>query len=645
MTILAYSPDQPRADDGKFGEGPGSGGSGDKGKGKSKGAGVVEEGKHVKELYVKNVPAKEVKSILQGAAKPEIKEQLAAHPLNVLSVTDGKGGAFEKGLGGYYNARADGRGSVVINANPLVVDAELGKGKIGGRPFGYGYADAEPAHIAYMAKNKDEFKQRVLTHEIGHHMHGGDTHPDPTADAIVQKAFKEGKPVSEYGRKNPSEYFAESYSAYHYHRDDLKMHDPVGYQMVEDVAAYRLGKGKTSRAIGVTTATFDLRALEPAAVERGPGGAPVAFRIWPAGKTMTDKGPQFFTERSAALLMAEQTARQNLFSIDVDHLSLNEVAPPEARKAVGWHKLAVRRDASGAPELWAVEAEWTDVASQGLAKEPPEWRYFSPAYQVDPKTREVVSYLNTALTNIPATWGVTALASSPQRGSVVMTKREMIAMFKKMSEGDSPEAKACGLVVSMLESGTMPSEEPDGDEPPPHEEPDGDEANRPAPAAPPAETSRAASRTPAAPGVDPELGKLLARVQELETREAKRLEDDERAKLMATRPDLKGAVRAVVEKLPLAHIKELLPTLPKGPEVDPAAAAQATATRGAGQSNTERGVRSSPEQKASIDARMGLAAKGPAIKREGNHVLFGVMTPKEAQTELAKRENAQGGSQ
>ena len=137
------------------------------------------------------------------------------------------------------------------------------------------------------------------------------------------------------------------------------------------------------------TCSIDVSSLD--GVERSATGAPTAFRIWKAGANVTDYGTHVFTETSARLLMGAQEARGNLFSIDVDHLSLSQgkdAAPPESRKAVGFHRLEVRPSDTG-PELWASSVEWTDVVRAGLEKNPPEWRYFSPAYDVDKKTGEI----------------------------------------------------------------------------------------------------------------------------------------------------------------------------------------------------------------------------------------------------------------
>jgi phage I-like protein len=106
-------------------------------------------------------------------------------------------------------------------------------------------------------------------------------------------------------------------------------------------------------------------------------------------------------------LLTLQKQRGNLFSIDVDHMSLNSQAPPENHKAVGWFTIEARHG-----DLWAVNVEWTDDVRAGLAKDPPEWRYFSPAYDTKRDSGEIVRLLNIAVTNNPATWNVTALAGA-----------------------------------------------------------------------------------------------------------------------------------------------------------------------------------------------------------------------------------------
>ncbi|MBX3201802.1 MAG: hypothetical protein KF894_26945 [Labilithrix sp.] len=153
-------------------------------------------------------------------------------------------------------------------------------------------------------------------------------------------------------------------------------------------------------------------------VERpAPGKAPTAFRIWAFGPNICDGKTVVFSERSAEMLLAEQAARARLYSFDFDHRSMMQDVSPEAGKSAGWHVLELRPDEAGKPELWATQCEWTEVARAGLEAVTPEWRYFSPTYDLDPLTGEVVGYVGCALTNNPLTHGIPALASASGRPS------------------------------------------------------------------------------------------------------------------------------------------------------------------------------------------------------------------------------------
>lgn len=148
------------------------------------------------------------------------------------------------------------------------------------------------------------------------------------------------------------------------------------------------------------------QAFASAPIDRAaPGKAPTAFLIWPSGEVNTDLGVFQFTDRSAALLMADQAARNVKFAFDLDHLSMRSDLPEHARRAVGWHRIEIRDGA-----LWATECEWAPHVREGLEAKPPSWRYYSPVFNFDPETREILRYMSCALTNSPATHGATDLA-------------------------------------------------------------------------------------------------------------------------------------------------------------------------------------------------------------------------------------------
>lgn len=179
-------------------------------------------------------------------------------------------------------------------------------------------------------------------------------------------------------------------------------------------------------------------------VERpAPGKAPSAFRVWAYGPNEYDGKTVVFSERSAEALIAEQAARGRLYSFDFDHRSLMPDVSPAAGKAAGWHTLEVREH-EGKPELWAASCDWTAEARTGIEVEPPnapEWRYFSPCYEVDPETREAVSYVNCALTNNPLTYGIPALAS--EAGARVGAGR----LFELHRDEDETGVSGTGVVA------------------------------------------------------------------------------------------------------------------------------------------------------------------------------------------------------
>lgn len=325
-------------------------------------------------------------------------------------------------------------------------------------------------------------------------------------------------------------------------------------------------------------------------VERGADGLPTAFRIWRAGENPTSKGLHVFTPRSAELLMSDQAERGNLYSVDVDHLSLSPTAPPESRKAVGWHRLEVR-DAEGGPELWATSCEWTDVVADGLRKRPPEWRYFSPAYAVAPDSGEIVAYMNTAITNTPATFNVTALASetaNQKKGSQKMDElqKAYAALAAAKEAGDEEGMKAARKAARAAHAkmaAEIGGDEPDGDEAPAKSSDDPEEKAEKSSEDPPAKKDEAASI--AASAVTTEAFKALADVvaeiaTDLKADKAAK-EAAERKQILASRPDLPEKIVKLVKSAPLSVARTVVEAIPSTlPANKHAAAIGVTATRG-----------------------------------------------------------------
>jgi hypothetical protein len=398
-----------------------------------------------------------------------------------------------------------------------------------------------------------------------------------------------------------------------------------------------------------TIRRLDARALD--GVERAdPNGPPTAFRIWKAGDNTTDHGPTFFTERSAALLMAQQQTRQNRFPIDIDHLSLDKSAPLENRRAVGWFDIDVRNG-----ELWAVNVEWTDVVCSGLAKDPPEWRYHSPAYDLDVATDEVVSLTNLALTNVPATHGVTALASreaSQPKGSSRMKLEDIKAAFD--GADDEKKAKAwAAIAAAMASDGDKPDEPSDEkkDAKASEDEPEkkdakaaADEPEKKDSEDEPEKKDAKATKSAAASMLAEHDAELRAVKAELATMRAEK-EAGERKSLIASREMSPELAKKLATK-PLALVREICDGLPKRATragvVTPDTVG-VTATRGEGQGEGAAG-HLPPDERQRLDERMGLRAVQATVRNEGVHQIFPAMTPTEARRiQAAKQSPSNGG--
>lgn len=185
---------------------------------------------------------------------------------------------------------------------------------------------------------------------------------------------------------------------------------------------------------------IDSTGNDPCVERSAPGVAPSAFRIWKAGENQSDDGSIFFTPASATALMAEQEARGRLYSSDFDHLSVIPNRPAESGRASGWHRLQTRPDATGAPELWAVDINWCTDAKAGLEEQPPRWRYFSPAFKTS-GDGEVTSYVNFALCINPLTHQLPALAAQMTEKEMGMNKKSLLAALASLKSSASADEK------------------------------------------------------------------------------------------------------------------------------------------------------------------------------------------------------------
>jgi phage I-like protein len=124
------------------------------------------------------------------------------------------------------------------------------------------------------------------------------------------------------------------------------------------------------------------------------GSVPTEVCLFKYGVNDTTKGEFTFDEESAASVMREDAAYGNKRSADYEHQALQD--PPIEAPAAAWYRLELRPAG-----LYAVDIEWTDKARAYI--EAREYRYISPAFMYDPESMKIMSVINFALTNLPAT--------------------------------------------------------------------------------------------------------------------------------------------------------------------------------------------------------------------------------------------------
>lgn len=198
-------------------------------------------------------------------------------------------------------------------------------------------------------------------------------------------------------------------------------------------------------------------------IEVGGDEPPGEFRIFASGKIETVKGDLVFDEKSAASVMAEYEAHGIDLMVDYDHASLAGLTldPAQSGKAAGWFKLAVRNG-----ELWAVDVRWTPPAAEALKRK--EWRFMSPACTTDENGR-VLTLLNVAITNLPATRRLDPLMAANAKETLSMLSPETIKKaLEAIKNGDADAAMAIleEMIASAAGGEEAPAEETPAEEAP-----------------------------------------------------------------------------------------------------------------------------------------------------------------------------------
>ena len=213
-----------------------------------------------------------------------------------------------------------------------------------------------------------------------------------------------------------------------------------------------------------------------------------------------------------------------------------------------------------------------------------------------------------------------ALASkgaSPMPATLLDTR----AALDELAKGEGDDALAAQRAIAAIDGG----KEKDKDEETEDDEADDDKADDKAEKVAASSSSGRVSASLAgelAASVNAQ-GKMLAQLM------ADR-EGEQRATLLATRPDLEPGLAKLLASKPVAEVRDLLEAMPKPALPKLAAAAAVTGTRG-----EQQGAPAPSAQAHELDLRMGLVTPRMGVERVGNVMRFGVLlTP--APSEAAK---------
>jgi phage I-like protein len=129
------------------------------------------------------------------------------------------------------------------------------------------------------------------------------------------------------------------------------------------------------------------------------GKAPDRIPLFPAPAAegmIKARDGRIFWMKDAARVVAEFNTDGHEIPLDWEHAAEIKAPMGEPAPAAGWISLlSLESDGS----IWG-SVEWTDRGRASV--ESREYRYISPAFRLDPETREVLQLLTAGLTNTPA---------------------------------------------------------------------------------------------------------------------------------------------------------------------------------------------------------------------------------------------------
>lgn len=176
------------------------------------------------------------------------------------------------------------------------------------------------------------------------------------------------------------------------------------------------------------------------------GKAPDEFMIFKFGEIeIEDSKPVLFDKEAAKAVLSHFNTFNHDMVIDYEHQTLGENKAP----AAGWcTDLTIRDDG-----LYA-KVKWTDEAAGYLKAG--EYRYFSPVFYYDKKSRRINKLYNLALTNQPRMKDIQALAAkltvTQKQGEKLMLEKLRKLYNLKDDATEDEVLETCKAVTAEVET-------------------------------------------------------------------------------------------------------------------------------------------------------------------------------------------------
>lgn len=190
-------------------------------------AGNPREGVHFRQVE-STLAARDTPLLFDNVIKAGMLEYLERHPLEKLELIRTFGRyrrPYQRAFGLYDPLRR-------------VLSLRLSRKK---GTWGAQFHAGENWSISTTGQDRLEALGKTFVHELSHHLHrtlqraGIRTPEGQDVDVLIREAYRRGRPITKYAGTSWEEYWAETHTAYVFSPDELRVYDPVGYDMVKRV--------------------------------------------------------------------------------------------------------------------------------------------------------------------------------------------------------------------------------------------------------------------------------------------------------------------------------------------------------------------------------------------------------------------------